>query len=408
MDYSGKVITKNPVTPTRSSAPGVWTVQDAAAAVEANNWPVAGVPNPILRSLRFNSADSTYLNRTPTSTGDTQKYTLSFWAKRGSLGSIQKILTAANASSAADQINFNSTNTIRLIYGDGVSGDLATVAVFRDTSAWYHVVVSIDTTQATSTNRCRVYVNGVEQTLSGSYPAQNYNSGINRATLHVIGARYSPIRNNYNGYLTEMHMIDGQALTPSSFGLTDPATGQWVPKAYSGAYGTNGFYLTFQDNSSTGALGTDYSGNNNTWGVNNFSVTAGSGNDSLVDVPTPWIAYNTTGDVGGVVRGNYATLNPLQTGIDLSNGNLNFTNGAANESSYSTIGVSSGKWFCEAVFTSYTSTSILGIAREGSTTTSSYIGSNSGSYGWDANGNKYNNGSGTAYGSARSANDVIG
>ena len=152
-----------------------------------------------------------------------------------------------------------------------------------------------------------------------------------------------------NLYYAEYYLIDGQQLAASSFGETDSATGVWKPKAFSGTYGTNGFYLKFADNSGTTSttLGKDSSGNGNNWTPNNFSVTAGAGNDSMVDSPT---SYGTDTGVGGEVRGNYATLNPLNknSAITLANGNLDFS-ASNNRFVTSTIAVSSGKWYWEFV-----------------------------------------------------------
>jgi hypothetical protein len=152
----------------------------------------------------------------------------------------------------------------------------------------------------------------------------------------------------FNGYLTEINFIDGQALTPSSFGETDAITGRWKAKAYSGTYGTNGFYLKFADNSGTTSttLGKDSSPNGNNWTPNNFSVTAGADNDSLVDSPTN---YGSDTGVGGAVRGNYCTLNPLSNnGGTMVDGNLDFYGPSAFTFAGGTIAVSSGKWYIEA------------------------------------------------------------
>jgi hypothetical protein len=321
MDYPGKVITKNQVTPTQTSATGVWTLDDAAAATRNNNWPVALVPNPISKSLRFNSADSAYLNRTPASAGNRRTFTWSGWVKRGALAVQQYVFSPRNT--ATNGIAFLNTDVISIeVQGNAIY----TSAVYRDPSAWYHIVLAVDTTQATSSDRVKLYVNGVQVTAfsSAAYPTQNTDTDWNNTVAHNIGRQASLANSYYSGYLTEINFVDGQALTPSDFGLTNPQTGQWIPKKYTGTYGTNGFYLNFKDATSTTTLGYDYSGNANNWTTNNFSVTAGSGNDSLTDVPTPWVAYNTTGDVGGVVRGNYCTLNPLNknTSGTLSNGNL--------------------------------------------------------------------------------------
>ena len=160
--------------------------------------------------------------------------------------------------------------------------------------------------------------------------------------------------------MTDVNFIDGQALTPSSFGETNAQTGVWQPKAYSGSYGTNGFYLNFSDNSNTTAatLGKDYSGNGNNWTPNNFSVTAGVGNDSLVDTPTP---YGVDTGAGGTVRGNYATWNPLVVNKPtLTNGNLD-ADGSDLKTAISTMGVSSGRWYWEITIGSGTNTPNMGV-----------------------------------------------
>jgi hypothetical protein len=192
---------------------------------------------------------------------------------------------------------------------------------------WYHVVVNGSPT---------LYINGV-QAATGSY-----------TWAHIGGTAYIGRRNTtyLNAYLTEFHYIDGSNLTPNSFGFFDN-DGVWAPKQYTGPYGTNGFYLTFSDNSDTTAttLGKDYSGNGNNWTPNNFSVAAGAGNDSLVDSPT---RYGTDTGAGGEVRGNYATLNPLSGGGTLSNGNLDVAINAA-ATAYTTFGLPSGKWYWEVL-----------------------------------------------------------
>jgi len=357
MDYPGKVITKTQVTPTQTSASGNWTLDDQAAAIKNNNWPVALVPNPISKSLRFNSADSAYLNRTPASAGNQRTWTWSAWAKIATLGASDCGLFSAN----------NGANNIMKIFLDGdrlraqwyVSTsqfNCITNAVYRDPSGWYHFVVALDTTQATDSNRIKFYVNGVQQTLGTAvYPALNVQPNINSTNGHRLGYLSDSTGAYFGGYLTEINFIDGQALTPSSFGMTNPQTGQWIPLKYSGTYGTNGFYLNFKDATSTTTLGYDYSGNANNWTTNNFSVTAGAGNDSLTDVPTPWFAYNTTGDVGGVIRGNYATFNPINlqgsnTSGTVTDGNLKSNPSAsAGYTNYlSSIAVpATGYWYAE-------------------------------------------------------------
>ena len=417
MDYPGKVITKNQVTPSQTSASGVWTVDDAAAAVENNSWPVAGVPNPISRSLRFNSGDTPSLSRT-FAAGNRKTFTASVWAKLTAFGGtgFRPFLSCTNSGGTKDEYFILGTNADQYVWiysrTGGVDYYARTSAVFRDPSAWYHLVFAIDTTQATNTDRFKIYINGELATIGLSvYPPQNYDLPYVNVNGKVgyIGPYFDGAQGTFylNAYLTEYHFIDGQALDPTYFGMTDPQTGAWIPKAYNGTYGTNGFYLNFSDNASTAALGTDYSGNSNTWTTNNFSVTAGAGNDSLTDVPTPWIAYNTTGDVGGVVRGNYCTLNPLNipTGGSIANGNLDYTAPSAEGQVVGTIYVSSGKYYWEMVKTS-SGGGAFGIAKD--TTNINSITLNAGSYVYYTDGDKYDAGVGSSYGATYTTNDVIG
>jgi len=366
MDYAGKIINKNPVTPSQTSASGVWTVDDVAAAVRTNTWPVAGVPNPISKSLRFNNSDNAFLNRTPASASNRKTWTWSGWVKRSRLGAQQGLIGCSVGTSDSTYMNLQFHGGDFLGLGLYTQYVLLTTQVFRDASAWYHIVVAFDTTNATANNRCRMYVNGVEITAfsTRNNPTLNADYGINQASQHDIGRSEYTNSTCLGGYLTEVNFIDGQALTPSSFGMTDPVTGVWEPLKYSGTYGTNGFYLNFKDATSTTTLGLDYSGNSNTWTTNNFSVTAGVGNDSMTDVPTPWIVYNTTGDVGGVVRGNYATLNQnfVVSSTTFSNGNLQITKTADIDVVVpSTIAVSSGKWYWEVTPTVLISASNFAI-----------------------------------------------
>ncbi len=185
----------------------------------------------IERSLRFNSADSAYLNRTPSSGGNRQKFTMSVWAKRGLLSGDQNFINVHSSVSGADGIRVDGPFVFYLT--DASNAAIVTTAVFRDPSAWYHFVCAVDTTQATASNRVRMYVNGVEQTSfsTANYPSQNFNTSFNEVSrAHSIG-RNQPYNNEFfNGYLTEFNWVDGQQLTPSSFGETDSNTGVWKPK----------------------------------------------------------------------------------------------------------------------------------------------------------------------------------
>jgi hypothetical protein len=303
----------------------------------------------IERSLRFNSADSAYLNRTPASTTNRRTWTVSCWVKRTrfSTGTEQTIFGSNNGSTFTELNYLASSDVLRLNLAAGVATyKFDTSGVFRDPSAWYHIVAAVDTTQATAADRMKLYINGVQQTGSNDPPTQNYDTQWNVNQGAFIGSRTASTWFG-NFYLTEFYNIDGQALTPSSFGETDTITGVWKPKKYAGTYGTNGFYLNFSDNSGTTSttLGKDSSGNGNNWTPNNFSVTAGAGNDSLIDTPTPYAD-------GGNGRGNYCTWLPQQGSQTwtFSNGNLDAVNGNAGSNAYScvgTIAVSSGKWYWE-------------------------------------------------------------
>ena len=364
----------------------------------------------ISRSLRFNSADSAYLNRTPASASNRKTWTFSAWVKRSALSTDYEVFSAGTASPYM-QIFFRSatggTADTLSVSLNASSVILTTTQVFRDVSAWYHIVAAVDTTQATSSDRIKLYVNGSQVTAfnTANYPSQNYDTNVNNTQTHAIGG-FTDGTSTFSGYMTEINFVDGQALTPSSFGATSTTNGVWAPIQYTGTYGTNGFYLNFSDNSNTTAatLGKDYSGNGNNWTPNNFSVTAGVGNDSLVDSPT---AYGTDTGAGGTVRGNYATMNPLalKGSVTLSNGNLDAYSVYSSDVCYSTIGVSSGKWYWEVTPTTV-SANMIGISKD-VTPLAEWTTTNGLAY-YSANGNKYTNGSGSAYGATFTNGDVIG
>jgi hypothetical protein len=309
----------------------------------------------IERSLRFNSSDSAYLSRTPASAGNRKTWTWAGWVKKSSpSGSNLIIHSAYSDSNNRDVFQFLSTSSLQFVVlsGGSVAVNLNTSAVFRDASAWYHVILAVDTTQATSSDRVKIYFNGSQITsfAASTYPSQNADLMTNNNVSTYVGREvatglYTDL------YFADIHLIDGQALDPSSFGEFD-TNGVWQPIDYAGTFGTNGFHLPFSDNSTAAALGTDTSGNGNTWTVNNISVTAGAGNDSLVDSPTNGSQTDT--GVGGEVVGNYCTWNPLQknANVTLSNGNLDYsTTGGVPTAAVGTVAVSSGKWYYETVCT---------------------------------------------------------
>ncbi len=367
----------------------------------------------IERSLRFNSADTPYLNRTPGSAGNRQKFTISVWYKPCgiSTGLVNANIINAGGDGSSLLISgtgaFGATYDNRMLFREAGTTLFYWPMVFRDPSAWYHIVFAMDTTQATAADRAKLYVNGVDQgAFSGTAITQNTNTSINNTSAHYIGTFNGTSYPN-NLYYTEYYLIDGQQLTPSSFGETDSTTGVWKPKKYAGTYGTNGFYLKFADNSGTTAttLGKDSSGNGNNWTPNNFSVTAGVGNDSLVDTPTP---YGSDTGAGGEVRGNYCTLNPLQnTSVTLSNGNLQATYAPGSwVSAQATMPIpKTGKWKYEVTPTTMTYGFLAIVKPSSALTGTSY--NNTNNYAWylDSGEIRYS-GTNLVTVTAASANDI--
>ena len=368
----------------------------------------------VQRSLRFNSADSAYLNRTPTVAGNRKTWTWAAWVKRSNLSGVVTLFSAGTTATGGNVV------TLQLSASGGTSGGDVLLAffepgfhtstqVFRDSSAWFHLVWAVDTTQATAANRSIFYVNGVLASATGTFPPLNAQHAVNSTEAHNIGRYAYDNTRLFDGYLADVHFIDGQALTPSSFTETNGNTGQLVPKAYSGTYGVNGFRLNFSDNSAATAatLGADSSGNGNNWTPNNLSVTAGAGNDSLTDTPT---SYGTDTGAGGEVRGNYATLNPLQTSNTptLSNGNLDTNTSSATtwRNTQATFGLSSGKWYWESTMSGGPQYYMLGVCVESKI--SSQYGSENGIWMYDGRAFKIGEGNSTSYGATYTSGDVIG
>ena len=335
--------------------------------------------NFVQNSLRFRSSASAYLNRTPSVAGNRKTWTWSGWVKRGTLTTGQWLFGAGPVSTDYTTIRFGSGGSsndfleyVRVV-GSVIDAQKISSAVYRDTSAWYHIVVAEDAINTVS----RVYVNGSEIAYSTNDNPSNVNGAVNNTGPHEIGRYVGSALQHFDGYLTEVNFIDGQALTPSSFGQIETTTGVWSPKQYAGSYGTNGFYLKFGNTSSVAALGTDSSGNNNTWTVNNVSLTAGATYDSMIDVP---VNYSD----GGNGRGNYAVLNPLAGGLAPTNGNLTCNQAAAAWSSTaSTLTLNTGKWYFEIGQNTLSGSnySALGLRQPGQLAAGEYAGSTSGSYG---------------------------
>ena len=367
----------------------------------------------ISRSVRLRSSASASLNRTFSTPTDAKRQTLSLWMKRGILSSsTQRIADGYDGASANSTVLYpTSGNSLQFDFGGSAANSLTTTQVFRDPSAWYHIVLAVDTTQGTSSNRVLMYVNGVLITSfsSATYPALNatsqlFGSGANNR----IGSSWGGGSNYFDGYLTEINFIDGQAQSPSSFGEADLLTGVWKPKRYAGSYGNNGFYLNFSDNSGVTAttIGKDYSGNSNNWTPNNISITAGANYDSMLDVPTNW-------NDGGNGRGNYCIINPLDlrpgsNAVSRTNGNLNvsYATGGTTSTAMGSMVLPSGKWYAEVSYTGGTmANAYVGVTRSDYL---SGVAANTGQVFYIGNGNKRINGTDTAYGATFAVNDIIG
>ena len=330
--------------PTSTTATGVWQQEEQYEAKVTDTWPQRALFTT--KSLRFNDGSSDYLTKTFSSAGNRKTWTWSGWVKRSSgLGSQQDFFAVSSGSSAFHILYFSGNDTITFNYNTTY---VETNRKFRDVSAWYHVIFACDTTQSTASDRVKIYINGVQETSMAAtgYPSQNADLGINNNVRHDIsnqGAYYS--NNSYfDGYMSEVIFIDGQALTPTSFGVTN-SDGVWTPIPYTGTFGNNGFKLQFEN---AAALGTDSSPNGNTFTVNNLTSI-----DQSTDYPVV----------------NYATANPLTLSTDatLTEGNLAITYGTAStrRAVFGTVAMFNGKWFWETKITATSQTAVeinLGIS----------------------------------------------
>jgi hypothetical protein len=341
-------------------------------------------------SLRFNDGSEDSLTITPASASNRRTWTWSGWIKRGNLGITQIIFSGGSANT---WIRFNDTDKLEFNIQDNDESTIITTQLFRDVSAWYHIVVAIDTTQGTDTNRIKFYVNGNQVTSFSTsvYVSQNYEAGINNTGAHYIGRLNYAATQWFDGYMAECVLIDGQQLDPTSFGEFDEDSGIWKPIDVSGlTFGTNGFYLDFEDSS---ALGDDTSGNGNDFTVNNLTAI-----DQTTDTPT----------------NNFATYNPLinnSSGVPtMSNGNLTLVTNACEFGSVSSIGVSQGKWYCELKWDSgsYGHIGITGDPITLSVSGSPYAGSTADSWGWNYGGTIQNNGGTIATYSSFATSDILG
>ena len=311
----------------------------------------------VANSVRFDGASNPYMHKTPGSEGNKRTWTFSTWYKKGSralAGNDGRWIACGADDNNRDFIYHGTTNMIGYMSRRSGSAEFDVYTdnnYHTDPSAWYHLVVAVDTTQGTAANRVKLYLNGVQITSSNglnsstSYPDQNYDTSFNDDVKHWLGRDVSD-EASFDGYLAETVLVDGQQLDPTSFGEFDEDSPRiWKPKNVSGlTFGTNGFYLDYEDSSN---LGNDASGGTDLTEVNIAST------DQSTDTCT----------------NNYATFNPIipeSSSVTFSEGNLKST-GTGGDSwtthyGVSTIAVSAGKWYVESkVTTTQTSQAIIGI-----------------------------------------------
>ena len=281
-------------------------------------------------SVKLEADNDERFTRTPSSAGNRKTWTFSAWVKRTKLGANQTLISAADTYlyiGSDDKIYCNFRPATENFF-------LSTTRLFRDTSAWYHIVVQCDTTDSTAADRAKLYINGVRETSysDSTYEnmSQNLDTSMNNTIEHMIGRYSSSDDYRMSGYISEFHLVDGTALTPTSFGEYDDDSGIWKPKEVDVTYGTNGFYLDFADASD---LGDDESGNGNDWTEVNIAAA-----DQATDTPT----------------NNFCTLMPPQHSITgtatvVSEGGTQMKGGSTSQqNAFGSIGVRKGKWYFES------------------------------------------------------------
>ena len=359
----------------------------------------AGGGYDVANSCRFNSGSSDYLTRTPSSATNQDLWSLSFWIKRSNLGSYQSIYGVYANSTNQETLAFDDSDRLywQLYQSSAVKGQLTTNRVFRDVSAFYNILIVYDSANGTAGNRMRMYINGVEETsfATDTNPSSGQDSQWNSTTAHTIGRINTT--NYINGYISELVAVDGTALSPTDVGEFDEDSGIWKPKSVSGlTFGTNGFYLDFEN---SGALGADLSGNSNNFTVNNLTAI-----DQSTDTCT----------------NNFATWNSLDqyyfwgaaASTNITNGNTIVQSG---NSQYAyiptTIGVNSGKYYWEikpSARTGGTGDLLVGVTSTQSVSTGQTLGYHPNDVAYRENGKKKINNSDTDYGNSYTLNDIIG
>ena len=338
---------------------------------------------------------STAIHRSVSSPTTIKKFTLSMWVKRSAItDSAGRRMFTANGGTGDVYFRFNDDDKIEWSgHGSNASsaGYFITTRKFRDSNAWYHLVVRVDTTQGSASDRVRFYVNGTQEESFSSYTDVNQDATdnvVNTSMVHRIGG----ISGQYfDGSLTHVHFTQGYSYAPSEFGETDSTSGIWVPKTSpSVTYGTNGFFLKFEN---SGAMGTDSSGNSNT-----FATTSGT---LTQNKDTPSISYNTLSPIA------YST-----SGVTLTNGNTSFNSGSGVQYAFAipNFALNKGRWYFEAKIGHTCAGLFIGDTNQvaEAVRNSTRIGVGSQQYSWECNGYMQNNNSQTAHGSTASAGDIIG
>ena len=345
----------------------------------------------VANSVRLNGGDSAKFNIDHSGAGNRDLWTFSMWIKRSGLGAEEPLFNSRPNSNFETFCGFGANDT--LVYkqkNDGsTTGEYVTNRVFRDVSAWYNLIFVYDKDNGTAGNRGRIYVNGVEETSFATENNFSDSSTWNGTNTCNIGNSQSAY---FDGYMAELVFIDGQALTPTSFGEFDEDSGIWKPIDVSGLTpGTNGFHLDFEASANLG--NNAFSSGSADWTETNITAT-----DQSTDTCT----------------NNFATMNPLDNfyaGNTFSEGNLKIV-GKSDQNAYntSTFGISNGKWYYEQKITSTSSNGeSIGITDHTATAIDDYLGDGAYEYGYySSNGKVYNNGGNTAYGATFDTGDIMG
>ena len=307
------------------------------------------------QSIRFNEADSPYMQKTYSGDGSRTTWSFSFWTKLGKSPPYNStrgnFLIAYNTTSGAQEdirIEGSNQQLQWFTHNDGGTGtlaDLKTTQYLRDHSAWYHILCVADRTNVVSSERQRMYINGQRVTdfATETYPSQSAEGHVGKsADVHYLGSRGGNSNTRLDGYMAEIHYLDGLAYDPSYFGETT-SEGIWIPKEYTGSYGTNGFKIDGRDSSD---LGDDESGQGN-----DYTTSGLAAHDQVSDSPT----------------NNFATFNPVMTNdsdFEFSEGNLKLdmnTNKSWYVGAGASMSMTSGKWYWESYWNSGDSYTIWGI-----------------------------------------------